>query len=164
MERFEELAVKYEPMIYHVIHSLHIYKNRDEFYQTGLIALWEAYLRFDAEKGNFGTYAYSFIKGRMLTELSKQRRNEERTVFPKEETFWDMKKDDNDCRPLELLTLLSYCHGLTEKQKQWVVYTFYDGMSVREIAEVEKVSQSAVKKWRAGAMEKIRVNIEEGLC
>lgn len=164
MERFEELAVKYEPMIYHVIHSLNIYKNRDEFYQTGLIALWEAHLRFDEEKGKFSTYAYSYIKGRMLRELSKHRRNEAYTVFPKEETFWEMKEDEDDFQPLEMPMLLSYCHGLTEKQKQWVVYTFYYGMTVREIAEVEKVSQSAVKKWRTGAMKKIKMNIEGGLC
>jgi DNA-directed RNA polymerase len=164
MESFEELAAKYESMIYHVIHSLNIYKNRDEFFQIGLIALWEAYKRFDPDKGNFGTYAYSFIKGRMMTELGKQSKDDERHVYPAEEVFWEMKAYENGQPPLQLPILLSYCHGLSPKQKLWVVYTFYYGMTVKEIAEAEKVSLSAVKKWKAGAMEKIKMNMKGGLC
>ncbi|WP_144461203.1 sigma-70 family RNA polymerase sigma factor [Siminovitchia fortis] len=163
MEGFTELAEQYRPMIYHIMHSLNIYKNEDEFYQIALIALWEAHARFDPEKGKFSTFAYSYMKGRMMTELTRQSKAEEGNAYP-DDAFWETKKDEREQPPLQLATLLSYCDGLTKKQKQWVVYTFYFGMSVKEIAEEEKVSLSAVKKWRAGAMEKIKVNIEAGVC
>ncbi|MBD8005346.1 sigma-70 family RNA polymerase sigma factor [Bacillus norwichensis] len=158
MEGFTELANQYRPMIYHIIHSLNIYKNEDEFFQIALIALWEAQQRFNPEKGKFSTFAYSYMKGRMMTEMTRQSKAEEVNVYP-DEVFWEMKKDDHEEKPLELDALLSYCDGLTDKQKQWVIYTFYFGLSVREIAEKEKVSQSAIKKWRTGAIEKMRGNI-----
>lgn len=47
-------------MIYQIIRSLHIYKNEEEFYQIGLIGLWEAQQRFDEQKGRFFNFAYSF--------------------------------------------------------------------------------------------------------
>lgn len=163
MEGFNELAEQYRPMIFHVLQSLNIYKNEDEFFQVALIALWEAQARFDPEKGKFSTYAYSFMKGRIMTELTKQSKMEEGNSYP-DEAFWETKQDEKEQPPLQLATLLSYCDRLTKKQKQWVIYTFYFGMSIREIAEEEKVSLSAVKKWRAGALAKIRKNIEAGIC
>ena len=50
---FEQLAANYSKMIYSIIHSLGIYKNQDEFYQIGLISLWEASQQFDEQKGLF---------------------------------------------------------------------------------------------------------------
>ncbi|MCR2823802.1 sigma-70 family RNA polymerase sigma factor [Lederbergia panacisoli] len=161
-ERFEELIKMHERMIFHVIKSLGIYKNQNEYYQTGLIALWEAYQRFDGEKGKFSTYAYSYIKGRILTDMTKINRAEEKNVYP-DEAFWEMAVDENGGEPMELEQLHSYCEGLTERQKMWVIDTFYYGLSVQEIADKEGVSLSAVKKWRAGAIQKIRGNIEEGV-
>ncbi|MDP4171531.1 MAG: sigma factor, partial [Bacillota bacterium] len=63
MESFEELSEQYTPMIHKIMNTLHIFKNKEEFYQLGLIALWEANERFDPQKGSFTTFAYSYIKG-----------------------------------------------------------------------------------------------------
>ena len=158
MERFEDVVEQFTPMIHHVIRSLHIYKNVDEFFQTGVIALWEAQQGFDPDKGKFSTYAYSYIKGRIMTELSRYSKAEERSVYPDEE-FWETVAAGDGDVPFELATLLSYCDLLTERQKQWVVYTFYEGMTTAEIAEHERVSVSAVKKWAVGAMGKIRGSV-----
>jgi RNA polymerase sigma factor (sigma-70 family) len=155
MEGFEKLAAKYEPMIYKIIHSLHIYKNIEEFYQIGLISLWEARKSFDAAKGNFTSYAYPFIKGRLLSELTNASKLEEHFVIPKEE-YWGKVEGYLEEHPCEIQMLLSYCEGLTENQTKWVLYTFVDDLSVKEIATREKVSISAVKLWRKGAREKLK--------
>ena len=68
-------------MIYQIIHSLHIYKNHDEFYQIGLIALWEASNQFDETKGAFLSYAYATVKGRILTEIAKQKQDKRREIY-----------------------------------------------------------------------------------
>nr|WP_310795881.1 sigma-70 family RNA polymerase sigma factor [Heyndrickxia oleronia] len=149
---------EYSPMIYQIIHSLHIYKNHDEFYQIGQIALWEASKQFDETKGAFLSYAYATIKGRILTEITKQKRQEERNIYPKEE-FWEIQASPLSRKPLELADLLFYCKGLSPKQQKWVIGTFYYGKSLSEIAKEEKVSESAVKKWKKGAMDKIKINI-----
>lgn len=154
---FEQFAEQYTPMIYKIINSLHIYKNKDEFYQTGLIALWEAYANFDEAKGSFTNYAYSLIKGRILTELTKARKQEERSVYP-DEVYWDTVKDEQTETPFEVEFLRSLCGDLTEKETRWVLYTCLNGFSVREIAEREHVSVSAVKQWRSNAKRKLKKN------
>ncbi|WP_396954597.1 sigma factor-like helix-turn-helix DNA-binding protein [Neobacillus sp.] len=51
--------------------------------------------------------------------------------------------------------LLSYCQGLTEKETKWVLASCLQFLSIREIAEQEQVSISAVKQWRNGARKKL---------
>jgi len=158
MESFEQLAKQYEKMIYKIMHTLHIYKNQAEFFQLGLIALWEANERFDPEKGNFASFAYSYIKGRFMSEMTKNNKLEEQTVYPKEE-FWHLIEDPSPQQPFEVEFLLTYCDSLTENQTKWVLYTCIDNLSVAEIAEKEGVSVSAVKSWRKGAKKKLKTNL-----
>ncbi|MEH7352645.1 sigma-70 family RNA polymerase sigma factor [Neobacillus drentensis] len=160
MESFEQLVEQYKPMIHKIIHSLNIYKNKEEFYQLGLIALWEASRRFDPKKGNLASYVYTYIKGYLLMELKKTSKNAERSFYPKEE-FWGTIEDLSPCCPFEKETLLSYCTNLTPNQTKWAIYTALYGLSAREIAEMKKVSVSAVKSWRTGAREKIKVLVME---
>lgn len=149
---------KYEAMIWSIIHSLHIYKNQKEFYQTGLIALWEAQKGFDKSKGSFTGYAYTFIRGKILTELTKRKKQEDTCVYP-DEDFWSLIEGIDSQVFLEKETILSYCSRLTEPQKKWVLYTALADLSIKEIAEIEHVSISAVKAWRRGAREKLIENI-----
>jgi DNA-directed RNA polymerase len=155
MEGFDQLEEQFRPMIYKMIHSLHIYKNIDEFFQIGLIGLWEAAQSFHLSRGNFTCYAYKFIKGRLLSELKKANKRDERYVFPKEE-YWETIGDSMEEQPCEIDMLLSYCGEMTDKQKMWVVYTFMEDLSINEIACKENVSISAVKQWRKGAQEKLK--------
>jgi len=158
MEDFQMIMKEYEAMIHHILHSLRIYKNYDEFFQIGLIALWEAKEKFDPSKGSFTSYAYMTMKGRLLSEIKRCSKVEERQFYPKEE-FWDIQFDEGAVKPLEKDTLLAYCEGLTNNQKKWVVATFYLGMNSAELAAYEKVSPSAVKKWKKGTLEKIRMTV-----
>lgn len=158
MEQFNELEKKYEAMIWKIIHSLHIYKDQQEFFQTGLIALWEAYIGFDEKKGTFTSYAFSFIRGKLMTELTRRKKHEDRSIFPEEE-FWSLIEDESVNPLLEGETILSYCTQLTEHQKKWVLYTTIADLSIKEIAEIELVSISAVKAWKRGARKKIIENI-----
>lgn len=156
MESFEQLAIQYEPMIQRIIYSLHIYKNKDEFRQQGLIALWEASKRLEPAKGNFSTYAYHYIKGYILTELTKETLELERTFHPKEE-FWECAEAFCTAEePLENEILMQYGRHLTPNQRKWLFLTTLEGLSVSEIAEKEKVSLSAVKNWRKGARDKLK--------
>jgi RNA polymerase sigma factor (sigma-70 family) len=159
LESFEQLAIQYEPMIQRILYSLHIYKNKDEFHQHGLIALWEASKRYNPEKGNFTTYAYRYIKGFLLMELTKKTLESERTIYPKAE-FWENVVAPDSEELLEENVLVSYCHTLTPNQSKWLLKTVLGGLSVSEIAEMEKVSISAVKSWRKGARGKLKVVTE----
>ncbi|WNS75190.1 sigma-70 family RNA polymerase sigma factor [Bacillus sp. DTU_2020_1000418_1_SI_GHA_SEK_038] len=158
MESFEQVTDQYTPMIYKIISSLSIYTNKDEFFQVGLIALWEAYERFDAEKGIFTSFAYAYIRGRLQTEMTRMNRHADKTVHVQEKFLEDIEDDFNFCTMDEDI-LLSYCQAgkLTENQTKWVLYTFLKELTVSEIAAIEQVSLSAVKNWRTGAKEKLRI-------
>lgn len=158
---FAELHQKYESMIYKIMHQLNIYKNQDEFYQIGLIALWDASKNFDKTKGNFANYAYMYIKGRMMTELTRQNKWAKKIFYPDEE-FWKYIEDTAGSEiPLELETLLSYCDRLTNRERQWVVYHFYYGWNSSQIAKLENVTIHAVRKWRHQALSKLRRNCQK---
>ena len=87
--------------------------------------------------------------------MNRNNKQEERSIHPKEE-YWETVKDENPASPLEIEFLLSYCQDLTEKETKWVIYTCVEFLSVREIAEKENVSISAVKQWRTGAKKKLK--------
>jgi RNA polymerase sigma factor (sigma-70 family) len=161
LESFEQLASQYEPMIQHIIHSLHIYKNKEEFHQHSLIALWKASKRFDPKKGTFSTYAYHYIRGYLLMELTKATVEAERTTLPEEE-FWENTAAGYTDGALEENILLSYFQdqGLTTNQRKWLMLTVVSDLSIKDIADREKVSISAVKLWRKGARDKLKVVME----
>jgi RNA polymerase sigma factor (sigma-70 family) len=158
LDSFDAVHKQYENMIHKVIHSLNIYKNQDEFYQTGLIALWEAHENFIPEKGAFPAYAFSYIKGRIMTVLTSEHRIGDRNVY-KDEEFWELIKDEHHEETLPEDLIRSYCQELTVNQSKWILYTCLNMLTVNEIAEVEGVSTSAVKKWRKGAKERLKQNI-----
>ncbi|NYE05882.1 DNA-directed RNA polymerase [Bacillus niacini] len=145
-------------MIHKIIRSLHIYRNEDEFYQTGLIALWEATKSFDDKKGSFSNYAYTCVKGKMLYQMNQTNQWQEKNIFP-EMSFFDLIEDHDNTPLFEKETFQTYCEGLTEKETKWVNGSFIKQLSNKEIAEREKVSVSAVKQWRLGALTKLKVKV-----
>ena len=148
---FEQLATEYSNMIHSIIHSLRIYKNHDEFYQVGLIALWEGSQHYDEQKGRFATYIYKFIKGKLLNALKKEKNLDDQYVYPENEDGFNLKHED---AVLEMEDLLSHFYHLTDLQKKWVVLRFYYGLSNRDIAKMENIALRKVRAWGDLAMKK----------
>lgn len=161
MERFEDYKIQHEAMIHKILNSFHIHRDRDEFFQLGLIGLWEALLNYDPTKGKFISYAYLYVRGAILTELKKRGRHSAASVYP-EEAFWEMMSAPAQETIMEKEEILSYCGQLTNNQKKWVLYACLVDLSVKEIAEIEGVSESAVKQWKKGALGKLRLKIKNG--
>jgi RNA polymerase sigma factor (sigma-70 family) len=145
-------------MIHKIIKSLHIYRNQDEFYQTGLIGLWEASMSFNEGKGRFSNYAYTYMKGKMLTQMYQDNQYQGKHVLPEKE-FWESMEDLESSLFLERETIQSYCKGLTEKETTWVIASTIEQLTTKEIAEREKVSVSAVKQWKSGAIRKLKEKV-----
>lgn len=164
MESFEQLAKQYERMIYKIMRTLHIYQQEEEFFQIGLIALWEAWCKFDGDRGKpFISYAYAYVRGTLLNELTRMSKYEQRNVCLKEE-FWK-QIEEVACISYDVVGALAYWQSfLTDKQKKWMLYTCLYGFSIREISALENVSVSAVKQWREGARRRLRgkLNIIDG--
>lgn len=145
-------------MIHKIIHSLHIYKDFDQYFQLGLIALWETTEKFDEKQGKFESLAYSMIRGRMLEQLKKESTYANR--FTVSDSFTDFERNDERSEiPLEKEILLSYCTGLSEKEYTWVQETFIRQKTISDIAKKENVKVETVKTWRKRALQKIRNNV-----
>lgn len=121
---FEEVLVNYEPIIKKQMISLRIYKDFDEFFQLGRIALWEAYMKFDPAKGSFSTYAISTIRGKYMTLLTKKTKDDERQVLIGDERF-DFLPSSWEFSPLEQETIEAYMTGLTKRERVGCMRRFY---------------------------------------
>ncbi|CAH0345881.1 sigma-70 family RNA polymerase sigma factor [Bacillus sp. CECT 9360] len=163
MEDFSKLADQYSPMIHKIIRTLSIYKNKEEFFQIGLIALWEAQTKFDPTKGSFLNFAYLIVKGRMLNELRKENRYDSRNKSFEIESIDISTKVMVRDEPFLIENLQFYCEGLTRNQAHWLILTFQEERSHSEIAEQLGVSVAAVKSWRQSALKKLRKKAAEFL-
>ncbi|MDX8366078.1 sigma-70 family RNA polymerase sigma factor [Cytobacillus sp. IB215665] len=152
---FEQMIHQYRPMILTIMRKLHLYKNFDHYYQSALIALWQANDKFDSEKGIFSTYAYATIQGKLLSELTKENRVESRFLCMSDENLQFLAGSYVDIET-EHESLLMYCEVLTTNQQKWLLGTFLYGKKLQHIASEEGVSIAAVKSWRRHALAKLR--------
>lgn len=155
-QSFLKVLEQYDKLIKNQIKSLNIYKNYDEYYQIGLIALWKAWKNYDDRKGKFSAYAYVTVRGSMLEKLRKEAQYEER--FP---SFDEQMTDSYFENFLEKELFESYLTTLTEKQKTWAIEAIYNEKPLTQIAKEYETTVEAVKSWRKGALKKLRKQLSE---
>src|SRR5690625_7933156 len=66
---FRDLLMRNKQRIYYQLHRLNINDTHQEFYQEGLVAMWNAYRTYKADKGPFATYFNYTIRYRMIDLL-----------------------------------------------------------------------------------------------
>ncbi|WP_163103343.1 sigma-70 family RNA polymerase sigma factor [Peribacillus alkalitolerans] len=157
MDTFETLVESCSPLINSIIHSIGIYKNKEEYFQIGLIALWEAYEKYDSRKGSFTTFAYSVIHGRILNHLRKEYRYDSCNISadPQVQDYYTQLSYFPEYLQEEIIW--QYCAGLTDKQKQWIKGSILEGKGIKEIALEHNVSIETVKSWRKLALTNLRL-------
>lgn len=158
-EKFEMLLHQFEPMIYRIVRKLAIYKDEQEFYQIGCIALWEASRRFQKEKGEFKSYVYSYIMGYMKMKLTEERKQQEKAERLKADL---LQKQENINDFTELLShsmIMSLAPFLNENQGKWLKAYCLHGKTPSEIAKDEGVASSTVKAWRRDAIIKLKEHV-----
>ena len=157
---FNLLTEQYRPMIHSIIRRHKIYGCLEEYIQTGLIALWEAAAGFDQQKGNFPSYAYSLINGRILNKLKEEIRFQSRNVLISPDSpYWDTCQSPADQALVKDL-LIQYSRFLTHNQRVWFLSAFLSDKNAGQIAAEQGVSIAAVKSWRRSALKRIKKCIE----
>lgn len=141
-------------MIHRIIRSLNLYKDTDSYYQIGLIALWEASLQYNPNKGSFVSYVYTTIRGRMLHHLHKEGTFSRRHASFDDPSLLEIEEEHHP--PLEADIIASYCEHLAESEAKWVKAHFLEDKTIHEIAAAEKVSIDTVKTWKKRALRKLR--------
>ncbi|CAM4144497.1 sigma-70 family RNA polymerase sigma factor [Bacillus luti] len=139
----------YEGMIVNQIKKLGIRKDYEEYYQCGLIGLWHAYERFDAEKGSFPAYAVVTVRGYILERLKKEFAVQEKCVYVGE--YEDIfHAEDIGMRAKDLMSVLN------EKEKYIIFERFFVGKTMGEIALETEMTYYQVRWVYRQALEKMR--------
>ncbi|KAB2451284.1 sigma-70 family RNA polymerase sigma factor [Bacillus sp. CH126_4D] len=151
---FKEAVVLYEGMIVNQIKKLGIRQDYEEYYQCGLIGLWHAYERFDAEKGSFPAYAIVTVRGYILERLKKEFALQERNVYvgEYEEIF---TSEDVEIRAKDFMSVLD------EKEKYIIFERFFVGKTMGEIASEMEMTYYQVRWVYRQALEKMRNSLRE---
>jgi RNA polymerase sigma factor (sigma-70 family) len=149
---FEECLNQYSRMIKATMKKLHIYKNFDEYYQIGQIALWKAYQQYQTAKGSFSSYAYITVRGYLLNELSKAIKYDERNVFS-EQGIEDLIYFDE---VFSLVNFMSFLNGISPIQKQILIERFYYNHEFPQIAKNLNMKESSVRSSYRYALKRLR--------
>ncbi len=155
MEEFEKIAEQYTPLIHHMIKRLNIYRDKDEFIQIGLIALWEASKAYDSAKGQFMSYAFMTIKGRMLSHMQKSNKIQIREQL-KEAGMDHLIQDEEMMHMLDWLIPKAFLETLTSNQSCWLIHHIQYGKTTREIAADCQTTTASVKSWKRITIKKLQ--------
>jgi len=153
---FTETVALYEKMIKNQMKKLCIYRDYEEYYQCGLIALWRAYEKYDEEKGSFPAYALVTVRGYLLGQLKKECRVQDQEVC----TEWHMLENIGGEEKQE--EAFEYMSMLEEKESFVLFEHFYGGKKIHEIAtelgmtyhQTRWIYRQALKKMRLHAVGK----------
>ncbi|WP_297988849.1 sigma-70 family RNA polymerase sigma factor [Anoxybacillus sp.] len=147
---FETVVEQYRPLISYIIRKLHIRRHVvDEYMQIGLIALWEAYERYDETKGSFHSFAFKMIRWRIVSQLRKETKNvaipllDEQMLREDVDFFGDIIWEDA-------------MRDMTPRERIWLVRHVIEGKTLKQIADEEGVTVHAVKQWRISAVKKLK--------
>ncbi len=153
---FEDVLKQYEPMIAASIRKLQIYRDHESYRQAGRIALWQAWKRFDKEKGNFTPYAYRSIQGAMLDELKKEGRFEEQVTQMDDELLevvCTMKSPIESEWSDDLVDALEL---LSPSERELIQWLFIDGLTLAECTARSRITLAGIKKRRERMLLKLR--------
>ncbi len=150
-EPFEKVLNNFDPLIKSMIRRYSKQQEFDEMYQIGRIALWEAYERFDIEKGHFPAFASRYVSGRFLQILNKKR------LEVVEVEGRSLEEQNSFIVPfLDDLIIKDYVQNLSDRERLYVNAIILQQESIKELAQREGVSYETVRSWRKCALSKLR--------
>lgn len=155
LTHFEDLLMQYEPMISASIRNLNIFRDHEQYKQAGRIALWQAWQRFDEEKGNFTPFAFKSIRGAMLDEMKKENYLVEHNLHAEEELLEIV--DERSIFVTQCSTdLQEALSTLSTVEQQLLHALFIEGITLAECAAQANISIPGIKKRRERALLKLR--------
>lgn len=149
---FNECLNQYTPLIKSIIKKLRIYKDYEEYYQIGQIALWYAFENYESKKGSFSNYAYLNINGYLLNALSRESKYNDRNVVVSEHN--EEKAVTNEALLYE--EFISNLEGISPLQMQILIDRFYYNKEFSQIASKLNIPESSVRSSYRYALKRLR--------
>ena len=160
---FEDICEQYMPMIYGLVRKWNLGMEKEDYIQTGRIALYDAWLNYDEQLGAFPAYAKSYVYGRIKHSLETKDRWTSRYIATEPFTMSELSPGIN-LHAEDMIALNDWLIrvNLNRREKDWVREALFHGHKPQEIANIFNVSVSTVKTWRKTALKKLRVEAEVG--
>ncbi|WP_088052545.1 sigma-70 family RNA polymerase sigma factor [Virgibacillus dakarensis] len=167
---FEVIFKQNERRIYYHLHKLNIHDPHHDYFQEGLVAMWNAYETYQPDKGPMATYFNFTIRNRLIDKIRKETRikqNEQQVLLKQIPQVRDgnyLRSKESTNHPLPHLSELPLTDPslwkelesrLTENQWKWVYYYIACDMSVKDIAIQENTTVEAVKSWGKQVRKKL---------
>lgn len=152
MNGFEQVEEQYAPMISALIRKLYIYRDYELYRQVGKVALWQAWMRFDGEKGDFTPFAFRTVHGALLDELAREGRYAKIFMLSDGGDFDELEAPAQEEKLPEWVEEIS----LKEKERELLKELFVEDKAVKQLAELYGISVAGMKKKRARLLEKIK--------
>ncbi len=156
--QFEMVYETYKKMIHHLIHKYNIQDPQGEFFQEGVIALWNAYQKY-GDRDTFGKLAYITIRSRIIDLIRKKNRlntHETATEIANESSYRESGLEDFDPYFWD-----SVQQTLTSRQWIFVQRKIIEGRTYQDIAALEQTTIDAVKGWGKEVKKKLRPLLAE---
>ncbi len=166
---FDAFFAQHERRIHYQIRRLHIpYQLYDDFFSEGLVAMWRAYDEYDESRANIGTFLNYRIRFRLIDLQRHLIREQEKIEIATEAQMVEQHSGNRDrsrndflidVRGIELPDDTFWRDvrvRLSDNQWKWVKYYVIRGLSIKEIAHLENVSEVAVKSWARETRRKLR--------
>jgi RNA polymerase sigma factor FliA len=184
IELKRKIMSSYTKLIYYVIHNSRftcpdILDDRD-FFQFGIEGLSEAVDRFDPDFGTkFETYAIQRIRGKIIDELRKVRKNKSREDFIITEIPIDTPIDDENSYSLseilpgdstipdkeyeknETIELLaSAVRELPERERLIISLYYYEHLNYQDIGKLLNITVSRVSQVHSRVIKSLRSKLQ----
>lgn len=161
---FEEISERYKYKIMKEIRAWKLTYEEDELFQVALIAMWEAYERYDVSKGvSFYNFAIKYIRGK----LKKYNKVNNRTVdisYSLDECFTykeDAMQHDFSDEVIDKVFIEDELNKLKECEKQALVDTYCKGKTLREVSKTQGVTNTCIEMRRKAGLKKIQESIRK---
>lgn len=157
---FESVYKQYEPMIFAVMRKLNIFTDYEEYYQVGLIALWQALEQYKGPVRNVNGYIYRTIYYDMIEEIRRQSRKQSHEQIQEQipDILWHEPTE-------EMLLLQQILQTLCLEDREIVQAFYIHQLTDEQIARKIGKNKDAVKKKRQRAIMKLKNRLVKGeLC
>ena len=175
----ESLVIDNENLIYHILKKLHLYDQREEYYDIGMIGLVKAAKTFDETKGyKFNTYAVSIIFNEILGYRRKENSDKRKIIYNSislntivyenitlEETIENNVDIEQELIKKEQIKELYKAISLLKAEDQIVLKYSYGlnnchRLTQNEIADLLNKSQAQVSRIRIRAIKQLKKHLK----
>lgn len=166
---FEEILQQYAPLLYGTLKKYGASQRTDQedLLQEGRLALWDAYTRYEHQKGSFSAYASKYVRGRVLRYLSKQYKHDNHQAhrlrgekdMGEEALEWELPDTTAErevSSSVEKEWLKELASTLSAREQLIFYRHLLEQETLKDISVTEKVSYETVKTWKKRALKKLR--------